>query len=290
MIKRLMASAALVTVGLVACGGGSDSSGSSFPFGTAPYAIQQSNFNCAAYLNSISDLPEVNIAWLWNTFGANTGCLDTVIRDGRFNSYQLHLINGVCLRNGNCGSYEVFAGLTVGQAESLVLARDPGLLGKITQSASEAANFLSSRGILGNSCFISPVLETDLSTEASSVIIDTVKPLFPGCTFVHNPVNPTPRIEGTLYEHHSENSVVGSSCIYNNDGFSVSVGGDTSGFPRFLSEVQVADQLKNNTTCELAFIWHHSYNCINGGFVDPRARSCSEVDDWPFLTAILLGL
>ena len=293
MIKKLITlSATALTVITIGCGGGSgESQGSSFPFGTAPYAIQHNNFNCAVYRDSIADLPVVNISWLWETFGTNPACVDSVMNDGRFEAFQLHLINGVCLRNGNCGGYETFAGLSLAEAKAKVSARDAQVLGRVRATAERASNFLSARGKLGNRCYISPILETDFTSAEFSVVKEVVEPFFPGCQIVFNPVAPQPRVPGTLYELHSADSLVGSECIYNNDGFSVSVPEGSSGFPRFLTPGVVTDQLRNNgQSCELSFLWHHSYNCISGGFVDPRARTCSDASSFHSLGAVISSL
>lgn len=287
MYKLIFKIVLIILVIIIGCGGGSGTSTSSSSYGTAPYAIQHPNFNCDAFINSLGPVKTVNISWLWDTFGHSTHCIDRVLADPRFEAFQLHLINGVCLRNGNCGSYEVFSGYSLPQVRNLLNNRDPVLLDRIRAEAQSAANFLNTRGLMSRPCYISPILETDLTTEEFQPVLDVVKPLFPGCTMVFNTLVPQNRISGTLYEWHSFNSVVGGECVYNNDGYSVDVPGASKGFPRFMSLDHLKDQLLNNSTCDLSFIWHHSYNCINGGFVDPRARGCGDTASWNRLGTLL---
>lgn len=288
MYKTILAIIFIIITIVIGCGGsGSGTSKSSSSYGTAPYAIQHPAFNCDAFLNSLGPVETINISWLWDTFGHSTHCIDRVLGDSRFNAFQLHLINGVCLRNGNCGSYETFAGRNLMEVKAQLFNKDVALLGRIRGEAQAAANFLNARGLMSKPCYISPVLEGNFTPAEFQPIKEVVEPLFPGCTIVYNPVSPQPRVDGTLYEHHSFDSVVGGSCIYNNDGYSVDVPGASKGYSRFMGLDHLKDQLLNNSTCDLSFIWHHSYNCINGGFVDPRSRGCGDVAAWDSLGILL---
>lgn len=290
---------------LVACGGGGGGEApveppaqppvesDLFKIGTAPFAIQQERFNCDAFIQSLEKLPEWRISWLWNTFGDRTDCLFRVLDDPRLREIQVHIMNDVCVRNRNCGPYEALAGFTINDMKWRIESGDPVIREIFRQAAQDLANFLYQDFRLQDknvACFISPLLETNLSPGEFRQIVDIFRPIFPGCEIVYNPVSYKNDRGGADYEEtHNPRQPLNPPCVFNNDGTSVKFPGKANGYPRLIEPDELADSFLNRRICAARYIWHHSYNCIRPdlGFIDPRDRPCNEVDTWEDLTDII---
>jgi hypothetical protein len=291
---------------LIACGGGSGQEETpvepieppitnTFRIGTAPFAIQQERFNCEAFLAAQEKLPEWRISWLWNTFGSRTDCLFRVLDDPRLREIQVHIMNDVCVRNRNCGPYEALAGFTIGEMKWRIESGDPIIREIFRRAAQDLADFLYRDYRLQDkpdiACYISPLLETNLSPGEFRQIVDIFRPIFPGCEIVYNPVSYKNDLGGADYEEtHNPRQPIQPPCVFNNDGTSVKFPGKPNGYPRLIEPDELVDSFLNRRFCEARYIWHHSYNCIRPdlGFIDPRDRPCNETDTWNDLADIIV--
>lgn len=310
ILKKLLVILCIGAV-IIACGGGGGSGGGDetpevpetpppvnsdlFVIGTAPYAIQQDRFNCEAYINSIAPLPELRVSWLWNTFGRDTTCLNRVLTDPRLREIQVHVINDVCVRNKNCGPYEALAGFSVGDVRWRIESGDPVIRDILSKAANDLANFLYNDFKIQEKnirCYISPLLETNITNDQFGKIAGIFRDAFPGCSIVHNPVNSNSIAPGADYlEKHNPRGFIPAPCTFNNDGVSVKFDGKPNGYPRLIGPTELSDSFKNFRHCAARYVWHHSYNCIRPdlGFVDPRDRPCNETDTWNDLVTIILN-
>lgn len=248
--------------------------------GTAPYAIQHPRFDCETYLQSIKQMPGYNISWLWNTFGNERACLERLVNDPKLNAIELHLMNEVCVRNGNCGSYEILSGMSKSRVNELAEREEGWFRQRIVEYSNGAAAYIAD--IKGRrpdvSCYISPGLESNMTKKAMTNVTEWLRPMFPWCQFVFNPVHDTgERVEGSHIEDHNPYRVLNSPCIFNTDGYSITFPEWGSLYPRNISHEQIPEVLGKFKSCDIIFYWHHSYNCINPRqFIDPRARACDE--------------
>ena len=273
-----------------------DITGDNFNFGTAPYAILHSRFSCAGYIKSLEGLPTLHISYLAHTFGNNRECLREVLKDDRLKSVQVHLFNKVCVRNKNCGDYEAAAGLSVEKVADLTAKKEGWYMQRLLSIARREATNLSSELRKGVKCYVSIDLESNLKPEVYAKKVADFRNVFGGrCSIVYNPVKNFSIASGADYlEHHEENTGLRSPCLYNMDGRSIKFSGIANNYPRVFSEdksVNVIRKKVEEAGCEVAYLWHHSYNCITPGtFIDPRERKCGSYEEYGLTGELLKRL
>lgn len=231
--------------------------------GLSYLALCHKSWPCEESLSAFDGVPIIRTGWLENTFNSACPCGDKVLSDPRPKAIRVHLANGPCLRNNRCGSYEVFAGETVASANRKVRRGDKRLMQKFGRVVNRFAKRLeNTRGVL--SCYVSPVLESDLDERARRILLDYVGIRLPACRLVDSIVRGR-CIKGTLCEKHGDRPSLPNACIADLDG-------------AFLPEVSVPDYLQLTKKCDISYIWDVGFNCNqwNVPFKDPRARSCAK--------------
>jgi len=262
--------------------------------GLAPYAINSPNFQCAPFAQSIKGIAALHLSWLHNTFGPNGECLKQLLKDPRTKSFEVHVFNEVCVRNRNCGSYETLYGLNAGDYDYQLRSRNPDLLYRLKSEAQQLANFLYIDVKPTAKCYVSPGLESNLSISAMRVLIEELRPIFPGCEFVHNGVSSQTTGAGAeLLEHHGNSPYYapGQRCIANLDGVSIKFPEVLNGYVRQISVEQTNTYLESyRNRCDVTYLWSHVYNCIlnSGQFLDPRARPCQDTQEFPLIARFVL--
>ena len=249
--------------------------------GIAPYAIQKPDFPCRAYLNSLKGVENIYVAFLHNTFGNDNRCIKKVLRDERLRLVEIHLFNEVCVRNGNCGKYEALAGIHKRDLNSRLLKihKNRRLKRKILKQARRAKKLLDENLVEGAQCFISPLLESEyVKPKAASKLFKLLKPIFPNCGFVWNPMVPKFMIsEADIFESpHGPNAFKGPNKIANLDGDDIDFYHRRSFFDAEdrISEKHIPSYIKNHRTNLVTFLWSAECNCIGRSWKDPRQRVC----------------
>lgn len=235
--------------------------------GLSYLALCHKNWPCKESLKAFDGVPVIRTGWLENTFNSSCPCGDMVLKDDRPKVIRVHLSNGPCLRNNRCGSYEVFAGETVASVNRKVKRGDKRLMQKFGRVVNRFAKRLeNSRGAL--SCYVSPVLESDLDERARRILLDYVGVRLPACRLVDSIVRGR-CIKGTTCEKHGDKPKLASPCIADLDG-------------EFFPEVSVSDYLAATKQCDVSYIWDVGFNCNqwNTPFVDPRKRDCSQAEGY----------
>jgi hypothetical protein len=231
--------------------------------GLSYLGICHKSWPCADSLAAFDGVSVIRTGWLENTFNSACPCGDVVLKDPRPKVIRVHLSNGPCLRNQRCGSYEVFAGETIASANRKVKRGDKRLMQKFGRVVNRFAKRLeNTRGVL--SCYVSPVLESDLDGRARGILLDYVGLRLPGCRLVDSIVRGR-CLPGTICEKHGDKPSLSNPCIADLDG-------------AFLPEVSVPDYLQLTRQCDISYIWDVGFNCNqwNVPFVDPRARRCTQ--------------
>ena len=250
--------------------------------GIAPYAIQSKVFNCQELLKSLEGVKSYHMSWLWHTFRdvsepgyqVQNDCVYHILKDPRLISFELHLINEVCHRNGNCGSYEFLKNISVSEYDRQLRENNPAIIGRLRSYAQQAANFLYLSVAPQAKCYISLGLESNLSKQGMGNGINAIRNIFPGCEFVAH----GHRIEATLIERHHNNPGLNAPCIVNLDGVSIKYPGIPNTYPRNITPQEVNTYLDTYGFCDVMYLWHHDYNCYTIPFTDPRARGCSHTN------------
>ncbi len=242
--------------------------------GRAPFAITHPNFNCKAYQESTAGLDRYAIALLWNTFGSHYDCLDSELQNQRVALVEVHLINGACIRNRRCGSYEFLAKYTVETLRAAARAKSQKLRVEIEAAARNLASYLLPKLSNEKECYINPILETNLGRDESVIIQEWIRPIFQGrCKFVWNPVGSDPGspIEGAAVSegHGATPNFIDNRCIANPDGTTIS----SESWLKFFSRYR---------QCVAVLAWSSNDNCnvANAPFKDPRKRGCTITDDY----------
>lgn len=238
--------------------------------GRGAYALLHANWNCTAFLRNVETLPVPSVSFLWHTFGHNLGCLERFAAIPAHKVVQVHIINTVCVRNGNCGPYEVGSGYSVASFARAIETREPRLLRRIRRTLKEAKRQLGpSIERPDVSLFVSPALEHNLTHRQFKLLAREVHSTFPTATIVNNPVNPAEPRPGFVFEQHGlfPREIV-PGCVANLDG-------------DIVAPTQFRQFVANWSHCSLIFLWHPQDNCRDGlqSFVDPRERrQCNEPD------------
>lgn len=218
-------------------------------------ALQHPSFPIQKILAEIPKGSSLGV--LLDTFGSDRFKIIKALESEKFTSFRIHLANGAGLRNGQLGSYENLTGLNIKSFEGKVLKKDPVLLYTFIERAKFIKELVEKFPSI--KCFVSPVLEHNLSPEAFLIIAEVVQSAAPRCAIVNNPVN------GWKYElatgHILEVHGLQSSPVIP---YLASQDGDFGSKEEFLRLHQSA---------KLKFIWKRSFNCRTPGkFVDPRKR------------------
>lgn len=247
------------------------------PIGLAYYALMSPKWPCSAVRGSEHNLNEFSIATLWNTFGQESECLKRYLADPTLKSIEIHLINEVCQRNGNCGQYEFLHGINRRQYRRLILERDPQLFARFKEYVKPLQRLLEQNLKPETQCFISPGLESNLPVDAAKILVHQVSSLFPNCAIVWNPVNKSQReerIDNTIFEeHHYRPDIppLTSKCILNLDGQDIDFPARPAILPNKIKVSALPGFFVND--CIISFLWLAEFNGIKQGpFVDPRAR------------------
>jgi len=259
--------------------------------GRAPYAIQNTNYNCDAFINSLttSKPKEIRYAWLYHTFnnhpsGDGLDCVRKINALPNTSIMQVHLINEVCQRNRNCGDYELLHGIGLKEFREGLKKRDQAIIAKVDNYIKKSAEEILSTLKENTTCLVSPSLESNLDQQAAKVLIEITKKHFgERCKIVWNPVGNNKYgikpIEGTIHELHGAHPKLKAPCVADLDGVDINLP-ERKSFHR-LGAISISSAkkfLKNYSHCEASFLWIAEDNCIGpGGFKDPRSRTgCTD--------------
>ena len=244
--------------------------------GFSPYGIFHPKWDCDAMMSAIEKLDTYRFSALYNTFGKSFGCFGRLAGHKKTNVIEVALINEVCMRNKRCEKHEFGSGMTPAQYDSLLRKKDSKLLAKLKVYSAQAARDLRPRMNPDAYCFINPGLESNLSVSAAKVLIDTVRPYFPGCHMVWNPLRGPP-IAGTLHELHHRDAELAQYCVYNNDG-------------DVLAPSEFPAQREKYAHCSLAAFWQLCDNGNKGvhSFIPPTKRTafCNSTDFKAMVSAL----
>lgn len=279
---------------LLSCGGGGSSSPSEpdapdfriTNVGRSPLALTSPSFACEDFIRSLDELQSLHIAFLYHTFGNDLTCLNRLLGDSRLESLVMHLVNEPGHRNRRLGSYEFLANISSPQEyDRLIRSQSPSLKQDFiaySQGAIAIANSIPD----STQCIISPGLESNLSNEASRILIQWTREIFPShCRVMWNPLREREvisvgMVDADLVEAHGRNPLVSAPCTVNTDGTDISFP-ERPTFAQSGWYISSGEDLQNyilrySAQCEIVFLWVFEDNCIRqGSFVDPRQRDCS---------------
>lgn len=247
--------------------------------GSAEFAMLHEAWPCELARDSEkqSGLTELRKAVLWNTFGNSLKCLEGYLADPKLKTIQIHLINEVCQRHKNCGEHELTARMTPRQYNKRLVEGDEKLQSKLNEYLKIPSDFLKAKLAAGTECLISPGLESNLSIAGAKKLIEIVRPHFPQCKIVWNPVDSNPEakpIEGTIYEVHGTHPTLSPACNANLDGIDIDYPERPAILPQQVKSSEIPDYISRYKACQNSFLWIAEFNGIAGkDFIDPRKRT-----------------
>lgn len=192
------------------------------------------------------------------TFGSSLEPIRTLLNIVKPSYYRVHLINGPCIRNRNCGKYEIGYGYSKENFSKALESRNPKILGYLKQRTLAYKNL--SLGFPTTGFLVSPVLEHNLSGKAFAVAADAVKSVWPEVQLVNSPMaaGPAARYLGAWIERHGSQPQRDAD-IVSTDGASA-------------DQIDMAAFLKRTSQAKIVMVWTGSYNCRVPEWQDPRIR------------------
>jgi hypothetical protein len=159
--------------------------------------------------------------------------------------------------------------------QAAVANQDPTVQANFQSTAAAAADAILPLLPEGTSCYVNPILETNLNRSNSEIVQEWVRPYFGDrCQFVWNPEGPDPGepIPGAAVSegHTMTPTFVSNACIADTDGSTVT------------TAAAWEDYFNQYSNCVAAMAWTYNDNCLSAGkpFEDPRARSCSDTSEF----------
>lgn len=219
-------------------------------------------WDCKAITATWKGQEAIITGWLEGSFGSACKCADKLLQDARPKTIRVHLSNSSCLRNRRCGRQEVFYGETVASASRKVERSNRKIMKRFDKVVTTFKRRLSNaKGVV--QCYVSPMLESDLSVRARRVLLSRVSAALPMCVPVDNPLRGA-CIKGYTCERHGSNPKLSSPCIADLDG--------EDG-----REVDLRKFKANTKSCDIRFYWEPFMNCnasMGSPFIDPLKRLC----------------
>lgn len=226
-------------------------------------ALQHPKFNATAAANNIPVRTSIGI--LDHTFGDSLGSVILVLDRINPKYFRIHFINTVCVRNGNCGSYEYGYRHNVKSFDQAIKNRSQKILVPFRERVKLYKQLSLTRPATG--FIVSPALEHDLSKESYRILADEVLKIWPDVMLANsvNLGNYAERYKGAWIERHGKDNF-GDAEIVSTDGDEV-------------TDINIPQFKSNTRTKKLRAAWTRGYNCRSNSvvFVDPRARkNCAD--------------
>lgn len=229
-------------------------------YGRDFYALQSKYWNVKATVKYPMP-PPMAVGTLDTTFGTALNPIISVLSAFKPAYYRAHIINATCIRNNNCGKYEIGYGYSKASFDAAVKKKSP----KILKPFKERVQLY--RGLAGQfsniEFIISPALEHDLSKQSWRVLADAVYSIWPDVQLANSP-DVGVSVEtylGAWIERHGNNPQADAD-IVSLDGV------DATG----IDIDQFINRIKRLAHVKLVYLWLGLDNCRVGQWQDPRVR------------------
>lgn len=194
------------------------------------------------------------------TFGSRVKKVKRVLTDVEPGYHRIHIINGTCVRNQVCQSFETGYGFSRSGFQQAVLNKNPKI---ITPLKKRVRVYKDLSAKFPNTIFLlSPILEHDLSIAAWRVLADEVVAIWPEIKLINSP-NKGVAVEayrGAWIEKHGQNpgSTQGNS-----------LDGEEG------TDINVPNWLQRTNNNKYTMNWSRSYNCRTNSatFIPPKQRN-----------------
>ncbi len=230
-------------------------------FGRDFYAAQSKFWNVKASIKYPMP-PPMAIGTLDNTFGTALQPISTILTAFKPAYYRVHIINTVCVRNHNCGKYEIGYGYSKASFDIAVSKKDPKII-KPFKARVQLYKELSAQ-FSGIQFIVSPALEHDLSKKSWRVLADAVYSVWPGVQLSNSPDGGV-GVEtylGSWLERHGSTPQSDADIVSLDGADATQIDIDA-----FLKRV------RSFPHCKIVQLWTAGDNCRTNDWQDPRVRT-----------------
>lgn len=244
-------------------------------FGEDFYAVQSANWAVKnSNLHPIMPMATGNLDF---SFGPDIAKVDSTIAALKPLYHRTHIINTTCVRDGNCGNYEIGHGYNKATFDAAIKAHNQKIL-----------NFLKARVTLykalsikypGTTFLMSPALEHDLSKESWNILADTILSVWPDVQLVNSPdANIAVSVyKGSWIERHTNNFPLDADIVSLD-------GADATD----INITAYRDRVLNAPHVKIALSWTLGFNCRVKTWIDPRARkNCPSRQTFELMSHIM---
>jgi len=195
------------------------------------------------------------------TFSASIANLRTFLSNADVSAVRIHIINNTCVRNRNCGKYEIGYGYTLASLNSAILKKDSKILNFLKERVALYKKFFQSE-FPNTPVYISPILEHNLSKEAWRILADTTHDVW----LVGLVNNPMGGVAGEVYrearlEDHGNKNLSKTSVFVSTDGVEI-------------MDIDSVKYANDTASKKQTHRWSRRNNCRDQGpWKDPRART-----------------
>ncbi len=228
------------------------------------YAIQSQYWNLNATVKYSREAKALGN--LHNTFGTSLSPIRSLLSAIHPVLYRVHLINTVCVRNSNCGKYELGYGYSKASFDLAVKAKKPAIIRPFRAQVKIYCDLF--QGFPETRLLISPALEHDLSKESWRVLADETLNVCPGVQLVNAPDGGVQieRYRDAWIERHGSTPGADSDIVSLDGADATQIDID-----KFLKRARNLPRIK------VIELWTAGYNCRVGTWQDPRVRkNCSS--------------
>lgn len=244
-------------------------------FGRDFYALQSQYWDIKS--SNSYPMPLMATGNLDNTFGSDMEHVVSTLSVLHPFYHRVHIINATCIRNGNCGKYEVGYGYNKKTFDEAIKAHNKKILNYLKSRVSVYSDlqvkFPTTRFV------VSPVLEHDLSIESWKILADTTLEIWPEVQLANSPDGGISAIKykGAWIERHGKDFPMDAD-IVSLDGFDVTD----------IDSVAFRDRVLRAPNLKMAFSWTLGDNCRVKGWIDPRMRkNCPSSDTFELISHIM---
>lgn len=194
------------------------------------------------------------------TFGEGTKKIEDYLTRVQPKYFRIHLLNGPCVRGGNCGKYEPVYGYRMGTLDAAIREGNKKLIGHVKARTTVYRNIAKRH--VETKFLLSPILEHNLSSAAWKVLADTVKRIWPEVQLVNNPMSATgERYRGAWIEGHGQKGRLDAEIN--------SLDGDSA------SDIDIEAWKERFKNVKILYVHDRLYNgrLASGAWIDPRVRT-----------------
>jgi len=238
--------------------------------------LSHPKFDAKEALKYLPSNPAIGV--LDNTFGANDSNLRLLLNNAHPSFLRVHILNTTCVRNKNCGKYELLYGHTVNSLDKALRNKNKRLLDAYKGRVSSYKDL--SNSCLPTSFLLSPALEHNLSKKAWRVLADATLEVWPEVQLVNSPEGrlTAERYKSAWIERHGKNP--------GKDADITSPDGEEA---TDFDSVKYKKLIESLPRLKIALLWSRGFNCrTQGNFLDPRKRTaCPSPSTFELMSHLL---